>query len=253
MIDFEKFNLNYRVSGNGYPVVFLHGFLESMSMWGYLEFPKEFQCVTVDLPGHGESDRLSNEDFSILDIARILKRQLSEMGIGDYALVGHSLGGYVGIELMKIDENCEKMVFLNSNFWSDNEQKKIDRQRIAKIVLRNKTSFIYEAIPHLFLDPTKFHDEVIGLINEAKSISAQTISDYSIAMSHRKDNSEFVRKNSETILAIQGREDAIVSCEKMNEYFTRFGFNYKELSPCGHMSHIEKKQEVEKALLDFLL
>ena len=45
--------LNYRVFGNGHPVVFLHGFMESISMWDFIEssnFP--FQCIVIDLPGH---------------------------------------------------------------------------------------------------------------------------------------------------------------------------------------------------------
>jgi len=253
MIEIEEVRLNYRVSGDGDPVVFLHGFLESSSMWENLSFPKEIQCICIDLPGHGESVQFSKEDFSIVDIAEMIKKLLNEVGITNYALVGHSLGGYVGVELMKIDGNCQKMVFLNSNFWSDNAQKIIDRQRVAKIVLRNKTSFIYEAIPHLFLDPTKYKDAVVGLIKEAKNISAQTISNYSIAMSKRKDNSDFVRNNAKKVLVIQGEEDSVVSCEKMNKYFLQFGFNYKVLSPCGHMSHFEKKQEVEKKIFDFLL
>ena len=48
--------LNYSIFGNGYPVVFLHGFLESNSMWDYLSLENlNVQCVLIELPGHGKS------------------------------------------------------------------------------------------------------------------------------------------------------------------------------------------------------
>ena len=53
-----KHKLNYRVSGNGYPVVFFHGFLESLSMWEQLNFKDSFRCIEIDFPGHGMSGML---------------------------------------------------------------------------------------------------------------------------------------------------------------------------------------------------
>ena len=44
--------------GNGYPVVFLHGFLESMTMWEDLKFEGIWQQVFIDLPGHGGSESM---------------------------------------------------------------------------------------------------------------------------------------------------------------------------------------------------
>ena len=239
------------MSGNGYPVVFLHGFLESMSMWGHLIF-FGFKSVSFDLPGHGTSPFSFANHFSVKEIAVLVKNELQQLGIENYSIVGHSLGGYIGVELMKMDEKCDKIVFLNSNFWEDDEQKKIDRQRIAKIVMRNKTSFIYEAIPHLFLNPEKFHDEVVGLINEAKLIQAKVIAEYSVAMSKRQNNEHFVKANSNRVCVIQGVEDVIVPVTRMDIYSEDMNFSYQKLSPCGHMSHIEQGEKVQKIITDFL-
>ncbi len=248
----KNVNLNYRVSGNGYPVVFLHGFLESISMWEYLDFPSHFVKIEFDLPGHGDSEDFDFDDFSIKQIAGIIREKLYEIGISDYSVVGHSLGAYVGVELMKLDGNCRKIVFLNSNFWEDSPQKKVDRGRVAKLVLKNKTSFIYEAIPHLFFNPSNYHEEVVRLIQDAKKISAKTIANYSTAMSKRESNELFVRENSSNVLIIQGEEDAIVSTEKMDAYFREINFQYEKMSPCGHMAHIEQTKDVLRVVLSFL-
>lgn len=221
-------------------------------MWDSLGFSKFTKSITFDLPGHGDSIAPISGELTMLGIAKLVKQELDAIGIDKYTLIGHSLGGYIGVELMKMDESCENLIFLNSNFWEDSTQKKIDRKRIAEIVKYNKTSFIYEAIPHLFLNPEKYHVEVVSLINEAKVISAKTIADYSIAMSKREDNISFVRENATKIMIIQGEDDAIVSVDKMDSFFTEIGFNYKRLSQCGHMSHVEKKEEVIEIVLQFL-
>lgn len=48
--------LHYRITGNGYPVLLLHGFLEDESMWKEIRQSFDgFQFICVDLPGHGAS------------------------------------------------------------------------------------------------------------------------------------------------------------------------------------------------------
>ena len=111
--------LNYRVVGNGYPVVFLHGFLESISMWEYLSLSQNNQKILIDLPGHGTSDFTKTTLFSMQSVAKEVKRVIDELNIQEYHLVGHSMGGYIGIELMKIDVRCDKLILLNSNFSED--------------------------------------------------------------------------------------------------------------------------------------
>ena len=50
--------LFYENTGNGKPLVFLHGFLESHLIWNNLRqnLEKEAQIITIDLPGHGNSE-----------------------------------------------------------------------------------------------------------------------------------------------------------------------------------------------------
>ena len=77
-----------------------------------------------------------------LQVLEILK----ELKITQFTLVGHSLGAYVGLELCHLAP-CQKLILLNSNCWSDDEQKRRDRLRVAEIVFKAKKHFIREAIP----------------------------------------------------------------------------------------------------------
>ncbi|MDX2362029.1 MAG: alpha/beta hydrolase [Crocinitomicaceae bacterium] len=247
--------LNYRVSGNGHPVVFLHGFLESKSMWRYLDFTDNILAIQVDLPGHGAAINLETERSSMLEMAKYTKHLIEtamDGKLSNYALVGHSMGGYVGLELMKLDPNCDKVILLNSNFWADNTQKKQDRKRVADIVQKNKKLFLYEAIPNLFYHPEEHTKEVQSLIKEAMEIPAQAIADVSIAMSQREDNSDLVRKRADDICIIQGSEDAIVPVELTKSAIDTTQARYVEVKGSGHMAHIEQPEAVIRIIQDLL-
>ena len=135
--------LNYKQFGEGETVVFLHGFLESISMWENLSLESiHFQSILIDLPGHGKSKNEDNSPIPSMDyMANRVIDTLNQLGIKKYNVVGQSMGGYVALVLKKIDERCEKVVLLNSNFWGDSIEKQKDRVRVADIVFKNKNLF----------------------------------------------------------------------------------------------------------------
>lgn len=62
----------------------------------------DFSVVVPDLPGHGQSDDARNprSDYSFPGYARVLGRLMSELGYANYHLVGWSLGGHIGLEML---------------------------------------------------------------------------------------------------------------------------------------------------------
>tara|TARA_B110000305_G_scaffold139945_1_gene156060 strand:+ start:6032 stop:6808 length:777 start_codon:yes stop_codon:yes gene_type:complete len=243
--------LNYRVSGNGRPVVFFHGFLESISMWNYLGEFKDFQCIFIDLPGHGASPFDNSLPLTMASIANSVQILIQEMGIASYDVLGHSMGGYVALELKKADAACDKVVLLNSNFWEDSISKKMDRRRVAELVQAKKDVFVQTAIPKLFMNPEKKASEVEALIAEASSISSETIAQSSIAMSERLDNTELVKENDGVVLIMQGKHDSIVLCSTMENRTKGLNLTLSKLD-CGHMAHIELGSSVKETIEEFI-
>src|SRR6187402_2502957 len=97
----ESSNLFVKAVGVGTPVVFLHGFLEDHTIWSpiYPEFVNAgFQCVLVDLPCHGKT-RYDAEVCTMAQMAELLFEYLTENKIQNPFVFGHSMGGYVGLEL----------------------------------------------------------------------------------------------------------------------------------------------------------
>lgn len=242
-------NFNY---SNEVPLVLLHGFLESSLMWEHVEFPNEYPLVLIDLPGHGKSNHPELICETIGEMADLVMEVLDELEFSQYHIIGHSMGGYVALEIKEKDLRAQKLMLLNSNFWFDSPQKVKDRKRVADIVQTNQAHFIYEVIPNLFLNPEKFDLEVKGLISEALKMTPEAIGKASIAMSKRKDFTDFVRERSADFTCIQGVEDTIVSAKQMGRLLKGTEVNYVELEEVGHMAYFEAPLKLTSLVTEFL-
>lgn len=238
--------LNYRMFGNGHPVLFLHGFLESITMWDYLNLDAlNRTIILVDLPGHGSSAVLDGEP-SVLAMSQEVSKLVKELGLKNVDVVGHSMGGYVGLELLNQGE-VRSLTLLNSNFWEDNEAKKRDRIRVAELVLTHKNHFIQEAIPGLFSQREKFEAQINALIEEAKSLNPVGIAYAALAMRSRTDWSDSIADFADKITIVQGEIDNIVPVQQMKDKLP-VNANFYLLEDAGHMAHIEATQQVQKIL-----
>lgn len=238
--------LNYRMFGDGHPVLFLHGFLESISMWNYLDLISlNRKVVLVDLPGHGKS-YLPEGEPTISVMSNEVVKLLNFLKIDEIDVVGHSMGGYVGLEMVN-QFSVNSLVLLNSNFWEDSIEKKQDRIRVAELVATHKNHFVKEAIPSLFSNDHKYKAEILNLVNEAKSIEAASIAYASLAMRSRKDWTGMVDKMGDRLSIIQGELDSIIPHELMRSNKPT-NANYFLIKNAGHMSHIEAAAEVQKIL-----
>lgn len=235
--------LHYRSFGEGKTIIFLHGFLESSTMWSYIPLNElHARCVLIDLPGHGQSPLTDTAEIpSIRFMAQQVLEVLKELKITQFTLIGHSLGAYVGLELCQLAP-CQKLILLNSNCWSDDEQKRRDRLRVADLVYSAKKHFVREAIPGLFGRPNDFQAEIKQLIDEANHMSADAIAYAALAMRERVDYTEEVLANPSKYVFIHGELDTLVSSEQLQLRVP--GIHVHFLTNAGHMSHIESSDEV---------
>ena len=90
--------IHYRETGEGFPIVFVHGFTGNSRNWA-LTIPavrEQFRTISVDLRGHGLSAKPAREDEYALEVmASDVYELLQALGITECVLVGHSMGGMV--------------------------------------------------------------------------------------------------------------------------------------------------------------
>ena len=89
--------------GNGFPFVFVHGYLGSSEMWCFQKnyFSKYCRVIAPALPGFGESHNAKSLN-SINDMAKNIIEILNQKKINRFNLIGHSMGGMIVQEITKI-------------------------------------------------------------------------------------------------------------------------------------------------------
>lgn len=91
--------LSYSETGHGEKtLIFLHYFGGSSRTWQDVMalLSPEFRCVALDLRGWGGSDAPASEAACrVEDMAADVQALITRIGVADYVLVGHSMGGKV--------------------------------------------------------------------------------------------------------------------------------------------------------------
>lgn len=105
------------------PLVFLHGLSGSWPNW--LEqlpvFAAERRVIAVDLPGFGHSP-MPAQPITIAGYARMLDGLFDHLGIDAAAVVGNSMGGFIGAELaIAFPQRVERLVLVSAAGISTHE------------------------------------------------------------------------------------------------------------------------------------
>ena len=98
--------------GEGFPFVFVHGYLGSSEMWCFQKdyFSKNFRVIAPALPGFGESHSAQSLN-SINAMAKKIIEILDEKKIEKFNLIGHSMGGMIVQEITKlIGDRVNKLI-----------------------------------------------------------------------------------------------------------------------------------------------
>jgi pimeloyl-ACP methyl ester carboxylesterase len=102
--------------GEGPPLVFVHGLAGSWPNW--LEqlpvLAEEHRVLALDLPGFGHSP-MPEQEISIAGYARTLDRLLDVLQVDAAAVVGNSMGGFIGAELaIAFPQRVERLVLVSA-------------------------------------------------------------------------------------------------------------------------------------------
>ena len=82
------------------PIVFLHGILAFTEAYKkiLLSLSKQYFVIGIDLPGHGRST-ISSYPYDINNISQDVIRLTEKLGLNQFYLVGHSMGGLITLSI----------------------------------------------------------------------------------------------------------------------------------------------------------
>lgn len=92
-------------AGEGPPVLLIHGNSSCKEVFGHQlegEIGRRYRLIAMDLPGHGGSEDARNPEatYNIPGYADTVSEVLADLGIESAAVMGWSLGGHIGIDMI---------------------------------------------------------------------------------------------------------------------------------------------------------
>jgi len=105
-------------SGNGYPVLFIHGGPGSNSFYFEKEggdvFSKKVQMIYLDQRGCGRSDSAANGDYSLNRVVKDFDEVRQKLAYRQWMVIAHSFGGILATQYARqYKSTIRAMVYLN--------------------------------------------------------------------------------------------------------------------------------------------
>lgn len=252
--------ISYRKKGTGPLVVLLHGFGMDSHIWDRIipGLNEQFCYLLPDIPGSGQSDL--PKEWTIEFLAKGIHALIDEV-IGDkkeqVALVGHSMGGYIGLALAeKYPEKIKALTLFHSTTYADDPAKIEARKKSIDFIEQNGSApFIKQFIPNLFAENSRLAKsaEINELIHTYTNFSSTALVGYYKAMMARKDRTLVLKTNSHWFQFIIGEQDmAIVPSHALEQAAIPSRSSIHLLENVGHMGMVEDPNTIISILDKFL-
>jgi len=248
--------LHFFEKGQGHPLLFLHGFCESGEMWRHLadSLASQYRVICPDFPGFGNSP-LSQSIQSIEEVAEQLEDWIEALQIKNPIVLGHSMGGYVALELLdRMGERIKAIGLLHSTAYGDDEDKKKMRNRTLTFLKKHGAAkFVTSFVPQLFPEHrrSELAEAMEVAMEDGKRASLEGLLDYTLAMRDRKNRMEVLYQYQGLKLLLAGTLDGAVKIESSRAQQGAYT-HYVELEGVGHLGMVEEKEKTLAVIQNFV-
>ena len=244
-------NTNFTVTGDGQPVLILHGWGASLSSWEKVQeilANNNYKVFCPDLPGFGKTDSPKNA-WGVSDYVDWVSEFIKNQNLDDVILIGHSFGGRVSIKFANYYPNRVKSLIL-----CDSAGLKVGPG------FRRKMTLIFIGFFKLIFGVTFFKK----IKEEIKELLFFTISstDYAKASKVMRETMKRVLEEDLFIylkgiktktLIVWGEKDKLVPVEHAYVFKEEIQNSQLEVIPSiGHSPHLKVPEKLSNIILNFL-
>ena len=228
--------VHYEVLGRGRPVIFLHGWVGSWRYWitSMQVASTSFRAYALDLWGFGDTAH-TVLNYSLEQQVSLIDRFLIEMGIGKIALVGHGLGGLVGMSFAsRFPQSVDRLMAVSTPL-----EYSAVHSRLRTASPLELTDWLSNRTP-----------EASGALVDAAKADPQAIAASMVALQANNIFSS-LRSTSIPCLLVYGDKDPAISTP--DEELSLSTMTHQiELENSGHFPMIDESTRFNRLLTDFL-
>src|SRR5215213_4239439 len=254
----NNINLAYTDSGAGRPIVLIHGYPFNRSLWieQISALSNSYRIIAPDLRGFGDSD--ASQDPSTMDrLAADVAALMDHLEIARATIGGLSMGGYVALAFYKqFSSRVRALILADTRASGDTEEAKQTRAQQAEKALSEGMAGIADAMLPKLLTPETVskRPEIVKRVRDMMlKVKPEGAAAALHGMAQRDDQTQLLSQISSPALILVGADDAITpvaDSEKMHHAIK--GSRLSVLENAGHVSNLERTEEFNEALLEFL-
>lgn len=262
----------YVDQGSGeHTIILVHGLASNAGFWRYNipELAKKYRVIAIDLPGYGKSQK-GDYPYSMSFYAEQVKNLIDELKLKNVVYVGHSMGGQIGIKLaIKYPELISKLILASPAGFEEFQRGEGDWLRSVmtmKFIKATTEDGIRRNLANNFYC---WDDKWEWMVEERVRMRKATDFDefaYTVVkcVNGMLDEPTFDKLSliKTPTLVVYGKYDGLIPNPYLNpghtadvfENGSKYMSNVKlvELDNTGHMLQIEKADEFNQAVIDFL-
>lgn len=266
-IKIDNYDINYAVTGEGKPVVLIHGGNIGWGQWypNITAIAGKFKVYAIDLPGGGRSTKIDYANLDMeKDLVETVNKFIKELKLIKPHIIGSSISGWIALKLALKNKNIGKIVAIDSIGFSNytRPQDKIIRiYPIAKfltntILKAKRTNKNIE----MFIRSV-FYNSKLSLKKEFIEYFYETMSQSHNLLFISKLTSKIketfladeLSKIKNEILIIWGKNDMIMPLKKSEQNFKKIPkAQVVVIENAGHFPSLEQSLQFNKEVLRFL-
>ena len=252
MTIFHPIDLDFEESGQGMPLILLHGFPLNRSIW-YPLLPfltPHARIILPDLRGFGKSPigeepstmRLMAEDVAVL---------ISKLKIEKCVLAGHSMGGYISLAFANAyPQKLAGLGLISTQAANDNPEKRQARFKTIESVKKHGAMTLAKDMPAILTSRPELQRSIAAIISSTRP---EALINALKGMVERPDFTEILPEIAVPTVIVTGEKDGIVPHERIDVMAKLIRRNWIVETPGGgHMTMMESPELVAKGLLDLL-
>jgi pimeloyl-ACP methyl ester carboxylesterase len=237
------------------PLLLLHGFCEDHSLWDRFsaQYP-EINLITPDLPGFGCSPHSTLS--TIPDIADAIIDLLNNLNVNNFAVAGHSMGGYVALQIAAvIPDRIKGLGLLHSHPYADSPTRKAIRDKAIDLLIAGKKELYLNQLFHGLFHPDYLanNESVLKqLIEKASLNNSSGIIQAIQAMRDRMDQQQVLVEAKFPVLFLLGKQDPLLPLTEQLPILSLPKITCLTLlDRVAHMGMFENSERFNQSLHDF--